>query len=94
MPSQRSIDWRARRVLFNLTHVARQKARNRRSFGEWLDGGFRPQREEWNQIAAGEPEPTFFVQLAEQFNQLVSTVTEDGLAPGVDAITTQWEQES
>lgn len=87
-------DWRVRRVLFNLTHVARQKARSGgNSFLQWLDGGFKPQREEWSAIAAGVAEPRFFVQAAADFRRAVETVTIDKLPETIDAITLSFEQE-
>ena len=87
-------DWRQSRILFNLTHVARQKARNHRSFMEWLDGGFKPQREEWTSIAGGEPEPPLFVEVANAFGDAVQTSTADQLPSRIDQIALTFEKGS
>lgn len=92
MDMDRQRDWRAARVLFNLTHVARQKSRNRRSFVEWLDGGFKPQRDEWRELSGQDSEPQFFVTLASDFAAMVNTITEDALASRVSEITLTYEQ--
>lgn len=85
-------DWRASRVLFNLTHTARQKAKNHRAFFQWIEGGMEPQRTEWKEIAAGEPEPEFVVAIAADFNRAVETVTADGLVAAVETITLSYER--
>jgi len=85
-------DWRVTRVLFNLTHVARQKSKNHRAFMEWLEGDFKPQRDEWRAIAGTEPEPEFFVKIAADLNSAVSTVTAAELPAKVEQITATFEQ--
>lgn len=87
----RAIDRRQARVLFHLTHVARQKARNRKAFMEWFDGGFKPQRDEWRELG-GENEPKFFTTITEKFDEMVKTVTDDGLVSEVESITTTFEE--
>lgn len=91
--TSRSLSPSEARVLFHLTHVARQKAKNRKSFMEWFYGGFKPQREEWKELG-GSGDPAFFANVSARFSEMIDTVTDDALVSSVEAITTTIEKEA
>jgi hypothetical protein len=93
-PPERSATATEARVLFNLTHVARQKSKNRKAFMEWFYGGFRQHREEWKALAApGDSDPQFFASASQRFSDMIDTVTDDALVSSVEQITTTMEKE-
>jgi len=88
----KQVGWKEQRVLFHLTHVARQKAKNARAFEEWVDGGFATHRAEWRELSPGIPEPEFFHLIGAELQTVLNTVTPAELPAKVLAITTTYEQ--
>lgn len=88
----RSYDWRARRVLYNLTATARHKSKKPAALIEWLDNGFPLQKEEWRTVSRGAAEPDFFVTFRAQLNDIVQTATEEALVSVVDQFATNFER--
>ncbi len=90
--ADRSLSVEEARVLFHLTHVARQKSKNRKAFMEWFYGGFKQQRDEWKELG-GTVAPPFFSSVSERFGKMIDTVSDDALVSSVEQITTAIEQE-